>query len=87
MIIDSLCVTYFTQHNFFQSRPCCYKSWVFVLSDGGIILHSVYGPHLPYTFIVEGHLGSFHSLVTMAIAAINIGVQMALVFTTSISLG
>ena len=27
---------------------------------------------------------SFHSLVTVAIAAINIGVQMALLFTTSV---
>ena len=38
---------------------------------------------------VEGHLGSFHSLATVAIAAINIGVQMALLFkdTTSVSLG
>ena len=50
-IIDWLCLTYFTQHNLFQYRPCCYKSWVFFLSDGGIILHSVYGPHLPYPFI------------------------------------
>ena len=51
MIIDSLCLTYFTQHNLFQSRPCCYKSWVFVLSDEGIILRSVCGPHLPYPFV------------------------------------
>ena len=36
---------------------------------------------------VEGHLGSFHSLVTVAIAAMNTGVQMALLFTTSVSLG
>ena len=36
---------------------------------------------------VEGHPGSFYSLVTVAIAAINIGVQMALLFTTSVSLG
>ena len=36
---------------------------------------------------VEGHLGSFHSLATVAIAATNIGVQMALLFTTSVSLG
>ena len=36
---------------------------------------------------VEGHLGSFHSLVTMAIAAINIGVQMDLLYTASVSLG
>ena len=28
----SLCLTYFTQHNLFQSHPCCYKSWVFILS-------------------------------------------------------
>ena len=55
MIIDSLCLTYFTQHNLFQSRPCCYKSWVFILSDGGIILHQKdycrYGPYLLYPFI------------------------------------
>ena len=51
MILDSLCLTYFTQHNLFQSDPCCYKSWVFILSDGGIILHSVYAPHLPYPFV------------------------------------
>ena len=36
---------------------------------------------------VEGHLGSFHSLVTVAIAAINTGAQMALLFTTSVPLG
>ena len=35
---------------------------------------------------VEGHLGSFHSLATVAIAAISIGVQIALLFTTSVSL-
>ena len=50
MIIDSLCLTYFTQHNLFQSRPCWYKSWVFILSDGGIIPHSIYGPYL-YPFV------------------------------------
>uniref|UniRef100_M3Y558 Uncharacterized protein n=1 Tax=Mustela putorius furo TaxID=9669 RepID=M3Y558_MUSPF len=33
---------------------------------------------------VEGHLGSFHSLATVAIAAINTGVQMALLFTPSV---
>ena len=27
---------------------------------------------------IEGHLGSFHSLATVAIAAINIGVQIAI---------
>ena len=51
MIIDSVCLTYFTQHNLFQSRPCCYKSWVFVLSDGGIILHGIYGPYFLYLFV------------------------------------
>ena len=51
MIIDSLCLTYFTQHNLHQSCPCWYKSWVFILSDGGIILHCIYGPYLLYPFI------------------------------------
>ena len=87
MILDSLCLTYFTQHNFFHSHPCCYKSWVFILSDGGII-PIVYMDHIFLIHSsVEGHLGSFHSLVTVGIAAINIGVQMALLFRTSVSLG
>ena len=86
MIIDSLCLTYFTQYNLFQSRACCYKSWLFILSDGGIILHSVYGVYIIHSS-VGGHLGSFHSLATVAIAAMNIGVQTALLFTTSVSLG
>ena len=68
MIIDFLCLTFFTQHNLFQSCPCWYKSWVFILSDGVIILRSVYGPHLPYPFICWmaswfSFLLSFHSLV------------------------
>ena len=73
----TLCLTYFSQHNLFQSHPCWYKSCIFILSDGGIILHSVYGPHLPYLFVRWRTSWSFHSLVTVAIAAINIGVQMA----------
>ena len=40
MIIDSLCLTYFTQHNIFQSHPCWYKNWVFILSDGCVIIKS-----------------------------------------------
>ena len=87
MINDSLCLTYFTQHNLFQSRPCCYKTWVFILSDGGVLLHSLYGPQLPYPFTLEAHISSFHSLATVDNAAINIGVQMALFFTPSVSLG
>ena len=51
MIIDSLCLTYFTQHNLLQSHPCWCKSWVFILSDGGIIFHCIYGPYLLYPFI------------------------------------
>ena len=36
---------------------------------------------------VEGHLGSFHDLAIVDNAAMNIGVHMALLFTTSVSLG
>ena len=36
---------------------------------------------------VEGHLGSFHSLAIVDIAAMNIGVKMALLFTMSVSIG
>ena len=35
---------------------------------------------------VEGHLGSFQSLAIVDIAAMNIGVHMALLFTMSVSL-
>ena len=51
MIIDSLCLIYFTKHNLLLSHPCWYKSWVFILSDGGTILHSIYGPRLLYPFV------------------------------------
>ena len=51
MIIESLCLTYFTQHNLLQSHPCWYRSWVFVLSDGCIIFHCTYGPHLLLSLI------------------------------------
>ena len=60
MIIGSLCLTYFTQHNLFQSRPYYYKSWVFILSDEGIILHCIYYDQNFIHSSVEGHLGSFH---------------------------
>ena len=37
---------------------------------------------------VEGHLGSFHAYAIVDIAAMNIGVHMALLFTTTpVSLG
>ena len=35
----------------------------------------------------EGHLDSFHELAIVDNAAMNIGVHMALLFTTSVSLG
>ena len=46
MIIVFVCLTYFTQHYLLQSRPCCCKCWVIVLSDGWVIFHCIYGPHL-----------------------------------------
>ena len=51
MIIDSLCLTYFTQYDLLWSCPCWYKSWIFILSDGGIILHCICGAYLLYPFI------------------------------------
>lgn len=36
---------------------------------------------------VEEHSGSLHSLATVDIAAVNIGVQVSHPFTTSVSLG
>ena len=42
----------------------------------------VYMDHIFFIHLsVEGHLGSFHSSVTVAIAAMNTGVQIALLFT------
>ena len=46
---------------------------------------------LVYVFVthssVEGQRGSFHSLVIVDIAAVNIGVHVSRRFTTSVSLG
>ena len=86
MIIVFLCLTYFTQHNVSQSHPCCCKYWVIVRSDGQYSI--VYMDHIFFILSsVEGHLGSFHDLAIVDNAAMSIGVHMALLFTTSLSLG
>ena len=48
----------------------------------------VYMHHIFFIYSsVDGHLGSFHSLAIVDIAAINIGVQVPLRITTFVSLG
>ena len=48
----------------------------------------VYMDHIIFIHLsVEGHLGPLHSLAIVDIASMNIGVQMPLQITTSVSLG
>ena len=41
-----------------------------------MIVHHIYVPHLLYP--VDGHLGSFHVLVVVKSAAVNIGVHVSI---------
>ena len=80
-------LTYFTQHNTLQFHPRWSKWWVFVISNSWVIFHCIHKPHLLYPLSFVGHRGSFHSLAIVAIAAINIGVQVSRRFIASESLG
>ena len=51
VMIVLLWLTYFTQHNTLQFHPCQSKWWVFILSDGWVIFHYIYRPHLLYLSI------------------------------------
>ena len=46
-------LTYFTQHNTLQFHPCWSKWWVFVVSNGWVIFHCIYKPHIPYPSIFQ----------------------------------
>ena len=80
-------LTYFTQHNTLQFHPRGSKWWVFVISNGWGIFYW-YRDHIFFIHSsFDGHLGSFHSLAIVDIAARNIGVQVSRRFTASVSLG
>ena len=56
-------LTYFTQHNTPQFHPRWSKWWVFIVSNGWGIFRCIQRPHLLYPSSVDGHRGSFHSLL------------------------
>ena len=68
-------LTYFTQHNTLQFHPRRSTPWVFVISNGWGISHCTHRPQLLHPSSVDGHRGSSHSLATVDIAAVNIGVK------------
>ena len=80
-------LSHFTQHNTLQFHPRRSKWWVFVVSNGWVIIHCIHKPHLLYPSSFDGHRGSFHGLAIVAIAAGNIGGQVSQRFIASESLG
>ena len=72
-------LTYFTQH---------------VEAHGGYLSlllaeerSTVYTDHSFFILICDGHRGSSHSVASVDIAAVNIGVQVSRPFPASVSLG
>ena len=83
MIIVFLWLTYFTQHNPLQFYPCWCKWRVFILSDGWVMFHCIYGPYLLYPFVCWRASLLLHSLAIVDIAAICYAVS--LLFITYVS--
>ena len=79
--------SFHSAYNTLQFHPRWSKWWVFVVSNGWGIFHCIQRPQLLYPSSFDGHQGSFHSLAIVAIAAINIGVQVSRRFIASASLG
>ena len=87
MILAFLQLTYFAKHNTLQFHPLHCKWQDFIYFDGCIVFHCIYIYHFFIHSSVDEHLGSFHSLAIVDIAAINIQVHMPLQITTFVSLG
>ena len=88
IIMVFLQLTYFTQYNTLQLHLHQSTWWVFIFSDSWVIFHYIYVYHIFLIYSsVKGHLGPFHSLAIVDIAAMNIGMQLSQSFTASVSLG
>ena len=83
-----LSLTNFTQHNTLQFHPHRCKWRDFILFDCQVILHCMYIYHIFFIHSsIGGHLSSFHTLVIVDSAAINIGVHVPLWTSTCVPFG
>jgi hypothetical protein len=82
-----LCLAYFSQHDDLQFHPFSHKWHNFIFLYGLVIVHGM----CIYVFFIHSlvvrHLGWFHSLAIVNRVAINMGVQVSLLYVDLYFLG
>jgi hypothetical protein len=76
-----------TYHDVLQLHPFTFRAHVVIILYDQIKLHCVYIPHFLDPFISCRYLGCFRSLAVVNSAAMNIGVQVSLLYPDLCSFG